>query len=103
EVIDNHKRFRDLSREYAQLEPLVAALGEQKAARQELAEARGLAGDPGLGDMAAADIERLQARLGELDAELRRLLIPRDPLDDANLFLEIRAGTGGDEAALFAG
>ncbi len=103
EVIDNHKRFRDLSREYAQLEPLVAALGEQKAARQELAEARGLAGDPELGDMAAADIERLQARLGELDAELRRLLIPRDPLDDANLFLEIRAGTGGDEAALFAG
>ena len=103
EVIGDHRQFRDLSREYAQLEPLVAALREQKAATRELAEARELARYPELGDMATADIKRLQTRLTELEGELRRLLIPRDPLDDANLFLEIRAGTGGDEAALFAG
>ena len=53
--------------------------------------------------MAAADVQRLESRIDELDDELRVLLLPRDPLDDANLFLEIRAGTGGDEAALFAG
>ncbi|MGA7296738.1 MAG: peptide chain release factor 1 [Rhodanobacteraceae bacterium] len=103
EVINDNDRFRDLSREYAQLDPLVTALSERRAATQELSEARDLLGDAELGEMAAADVQRLEVRIDELDDELRLLLLPRDPLDDANLFLEIRAGTGGDEAALFAG
>ncbi len=103
EVIDNHDLYRNLSREYAQLNPLVTTLAEQKSANQELAEARELVGDTELAELVAADIKRLESRIAELDAELRVLLLPRDPLDTANLFLEIRAGTGGDEAALFAG
>ncbi len=97
------RRFRELSREYAQLEPLTEALRAHEAAQRELDGARAMLDDPDLGDMAADDVDRLQARLQDLDAELQILLLPTDPRDEGNLFLEIRAGTGGDEAALFAG
>ncbi|KGI77188.1 peptide chain release factor 1 [Oleiagrimonas soli] len=103
DVLDDAGRFRDLSREYAQLEPLKTALASYDDAERELAEARAMLDDPELGEMAADDVERLEARIEALDAELQVLLLPVDPRDEANLFLEIRAGTGGDEAALFAG
>ncbi|GAB3027345.1 peptide chain release factor 1 [Oleiagrimonas citrea] len=103
EVIDDTDRFRDLSREYAQLEPLKSALAEHERAQHELTDARGMLDDPELSEIAAEDVRRLEARIAELDAELQILLLPVDPRDEANLFLEIRAGTGGDEAALFAG
>ena len=103
DVIDDNRRFRDLSREYAQLQPLVGALAKHQTAQRELDEAHTLLRDPELGEMAAADIESLQARMEQLDADLQIMLLPKDPRDHANLFLEVRAGTGGDEAALFAG
>ncbi|SDD88426.1 peptide chain release factor 1 [Aquimonas voraii] len=103
EVAADNKRFRELSREYAQLEPLTRALREYDGASAELEAARALLADPDMRDMAQEEIERLEARLAELDTELGLLLLPRDPRDEANIFLEIRAGTGGDEAAIFAG
>ncbi|MBE5315958.1 MAG: peptide chain release factor 1 [Xanthomonadales bacterium] len=103
EVAADNKRFRELSREYAQLEPLTRALREYDGASAELEAARALLADPDMRDMAQEEIERLQTRLIELDTELGLLLLPRDPRDEANIFLEIRAGTGGDEAAIFAG
>jgi peptide chain release factor 1 len=103
DVASDAARFRELSREYAQLEPLRTALHEQADAERELDEARDMLKDPDLGELAAEDAKRLQAHIEELDAQLKLLLLPTDPRDDGNLFLEIRAGTGGDEAALFAG
>lgn len=103
EVIGDSNRFRALSREYAQLEPVAAALREHDQAQRELAESRAMLADPELKEMAADDVARLEQRLQELDGELQILLLPTDPRDEGNLFLEVRAGTGGDEAAIFAG
>ena len=103
DVLGDNARFRELSREYAQLEPVTASLREHDHAERELADARSMLDDPDMRDMAAEDIDRLEQRLVELDGELQILLLPKDPRDEANLFLEVRAGTGGDEAAIFAG
>ena len=103
EVQADNNRFRELSREYAQLEPVTNSLREHDGAERELGETRAMLDDPELREMAKDDIGRLEQRLAELDDELQILLLPKDPRDDANLFLEVRAGTGGDEAAIFAG
>ncbi len=105
EVIGSQERFRALSREYAELEPLVAAYRRYRDVEAELAAARELQedADPELRALAAEEVERASRQREALDGELQRLLLPRDPADERNLFLEVRAGTGGDEAALFAG
>ncbi|MFC5741987.1 peptide chain release factor 1 [Dyella tabacisoli] len=103
EVLADNTRFRELSREYAQLEPVAASLREHDHAERELVDARSMLDDPELREMAADDITRLEAHLVDLDSELQILLLPKDPRDEANLYLEVRAGTGGDEAAIFAG
>ena len=103
EVLADAGRFRALSREYAQLEPIAAGLAEQARARRDLQEAEGMRADPELRELAEAEIDSARARLARLEEELALLLVPRDPRDEANLFLEVRAGTGGDEAAIFAG
>ncbi len=103
EVLADGARFRDLSREYAQLEPVVLSLREHDDAERQRVEARTLLDDPDMRELAQDDIQRLDARLLALDQELQILLLPKDPRDEANLFLEVRAGTGGDEAAIFAG
>jgi peptide chain release factor 1 len=103
DVAADAARFRELSREYAQLGPIADSLREHDRAERELAQTRAMLDDPELRDMAADDVARLQARLVALDDELKILLLPDDPRDQANLFLEVRAGTGGDEAAIFAG
>jgi peptide chain release factor 1 len=91
-------------RELARLEPVVAAVEERDANRQAAAAAADHLQDPDpeVRTMARDEIDRLEARAAELEAELRRLLVPRDPNDDRDVILEIRAGTGGDEASLFA-
>ncbi|MGH2462732.1 MAG: peptide chain release factor 1 [Candidatus Limnocylindria bacterium] len=91
-------------RELARLEPIVAALRARDDAVRALTSARTHLedGDPEVRDMARAEVENLEGRMAELDAELRRLLVPRDPNDERDVILEIRAGTGGDEASLFA-
>jgi len=105
DVIADANRFRDLSREYAHLEPVVGALRDYRAIEAEMASAREMAAgaDPELRAMAEEELSALAARHESLEQELQRHLLPKDPLDDHNIFLEVRAGTGGDEAAIFAG
>ena len=103
EVIGDNARFRDLSREYAQLQPLADALARYDAAGKSLESARAMLADPDLRELAESEIADLQARREALESELNVLLLPKDARDDANIFLEVRAGTGGDEAVIFAG
>ncbi|GMV31861.1 MAG: peptide chain release factor 1 [Rhodanobacteraceae bacterium] len=99
----DNQRYRALNREYAQLEPVAAALKAYDTNANALAAAQALLKDPEMRDLAEAEIAELDAARAGLEQELQLLLIPKDPRDDANLFLEVRAGTGGDEAAIFAG
>ncbi|GHA89532.1 peptide chain release factor 1 [Cognatilysobacter bugurensis] len=103
EVIGDADRFRRFSREFSQLEPVAVALGSEAAARQDLATAEAMRSDPELRELADEEIAAAHARLQQLEAELLAHLIPRDPRDEGDLYLEVRAGTGGDEAAIFAG
>lgn len=103
DVLADSKRFRDLSREHAQLSPLVATLKSYDNIGLALDAARAMLKDPELKELASEEIATLETQGETLDHELSLLLLPKDPRDEANLFLEIRAGTGGDEAAIFAG
>ncbi|KAF1708784.1 peptide chain release factor 1 [Pseudoxanthomonas kalamensis DSM 18571] len=103
DVAADNARFRDYSREFAQLEPVAVALAGEARARADLTAAEAMRGDPELAELAAEEIAAAQSRLAELDETMALLLVPRDARDDADLFLEVRAGTGGDEAAIFAG
>src|SRR6185437_4459199 len=103
EVLADNSRFRALSQEYAQIEPIAASLRQHEQAERELAESRAMLEDAELREMAVDDVTRLEQRLLDLDRELQLLLLPKDPRDEANLYLEVRAGSGGDEAAIFAG
>ncbi|AOV18013.1 peptide chain release factor 1 [Acidihalobacter aeolianus] len=105
EIIHAQERFRQLSIEYAQLEPLVADYRRYHAALDDLEAARGLLSepDPAMREMAREEIHSAEDRVGSLEQQLKYHLVPADPYDTSNCFLEIRAGTGGDEAALFAG
>jgi peptide chain release factor 1 len=99
------KEFRELSMEYARLTPLAEGHAAYRRLETELAAAEAMAGDADA-DMRALGAEEaaaLRERLGAEERELRRLLMPADPRDARNIYLEIRAGTGGDEAAIFAG
>jgi peptide chain release factor 1 len=106
-VIADPARLRDLSREHSHLTELVSAIGELRRVREELAGARVLlsdpAADPELVAMAEQEAESLEAEAERIERDVKRLLIPKDPLDDRDAVVEVRAGTGGDEAALFAG
>ncbi len=105
DTIADQNRFRDLSREYSQLEPVVKAYNDYMTTTDDLESAREMANDsdPEMRDMAKEEVTRAENTLEELDVELQKLLLPTDPRDANNVFLEIRAGTGGDEAAIFAG
>jgi len=104
-VIADSDRFRDLSVEYAQLAPVVDCFGKLQRAHRDEESAKEMLKDPDpdVRDMAGEELEQAQERREQLEAELQTHLLPRDPNDDKNVYLEIRAGTGGDEAALFAG
>jgi peptide chain release factor 1 len=101
----NPERFVALSKEYAELDPLVGAIRAYRQALNEMADLRELvAGDDAeMADMAEAEIAELQDKLPEMEQALEILLLPKDSADELNVILEVRAGTGGDEAALFAG
>jgi len=105
DVIGNQNRFRDLSREYAKLEPVVGLFRRYEALAADMAAAGEMAADsdPEVRQMGDEELESLGGKRDALELELLKALIPPDPHDDSNVFLEIRAGTGGDEAALFAG
>ena len=96
-------RFRNLSREFATLQPVADALSAEAQARADLAAAEAMRSDPELRELADDEIVAATARLQQLEGELLAQLIPKDARDGGGLYLEVRAGTGGDEAAIFAG
>jgi peptide chain release factor 1 len=102
----NPQRLREISKERADLEPLVRRLDEHRKVLRDAQDSRVMLADPGIDPelkaMAEADLRRLAARAEELEAEIKVLLVPKDPLDEKNVILEIRAGAGGDESSLFA-
>ncbi|MEQ9545981.1 MAG: peptide chain release factor 1 [Marinobacter sp.] len=104
-VISNQDKFRDLSREFAEIEPIVHCFQAWKKSVADIEEARELArdGDADMREMAEEELTLAEEKTDELDEELQHLMLPKDPNDGKNVFLEIRAGTGGDEAAIFAG
>lgn len=105
EVMADQNRFRELSVEYSQLEPVVTTWASWQQARQSMEEAQGLLknDDADMRELANEEVASATEELQALEAQLNVLLLPKDPDDDNNIFIEIRAGTGGDEAALFAG
>ncbi|MFT5220291.1 MAG: peptide chain release factor 1 [Planctomycetota bacterium] len=105
EVINDQDRFRNLSVEYSQLEDLVRSFNAFQQAHQALESATEMLAedDAEMKEMAEEEISDNNSRIEKLEVELQKLLLPTDPNDKANVFLEIRAGTGGDEAAIFAG
>ncbi len=105
EIINQRDRFTALSRELAEIEPVITHFNALRRLQQEFDSAQQLLSDsdPEMRELAQADVAALESDLVTTEQELQRLLLPRDPEDSANVFLEIRAGTGGDEAALFAG
>jgi len=105
EVQSDQDRFRSLSREYAQLNPVIACFRAYRDALDAVVYAESLQqdADPDVRAMAREELDDAQNKRDELDQQLQILLLPRDPNDERNIFLEVRAGTGGAEAALFAG
>jgi len=103
EVISDQPQFRKLSREHAEIEPVVQALLAYRRAQADQAASRELLADPDFRELAELDIREAEQRLVSLESDLQRLMLPKDPNDTCNVYLEVRAGTGGDEAAIFAG
>ncbi len=104
-VIGRQREFRDLSVEYARLTPVAEKFAAFRVLERELSSARDMQNDKdsGMREMGQEEIARLTPQIVRAEDELKMLLIPRDPRDDKNIYLEVRAGTGGDEAAIFAG
>lgn len=104
-IISDQNKFRDLSKEYSTLEPIVKTFSSFNQSVGDLASANEMAADsdPEMREMAQEEISEAKASIASLELELQKLLLPKDPRDENNVFLEIRAGTGGDEAAIFAG
>jgi len=102
-VISNQPEFRKFSREHSDLSELVAAYRRYRKVLGEISDNRELLADPDMKEMAEDELKSLEAEKNQLDADIRLLLLPKDPNDDKSVILEIRAGTGGDESALFAG
>jgi peptide chain release factor 1 len=103
DAANDMNQYRKLSRERAELEPVVKAFEAFEAAEAELEGARAMLDDPEMKAMALEEIDDCKGRIEKLEAELQLQLLPRDPDDGRSVFLEIRAGTGGDESALFSG
>ena len=105
EIISRADRFRELSREHAEITPVVSCYADYRATVEALQQAEDMLqdADPQLRELAGEEASEARRQAERIEAELQRLLLPKDPNDQRNIFLEIRAGTGGDEAALFAG
>ncbi|QLQ31651.1 MAG: peptide chain release factor 1 [Candidatus Thiothrix singaporensis] len=103
DVIGNQAQFRKLSIEYSQLEPVAQGFHAYQQTAADLETAQEMLADPEMRAMAEEEIDVTRNRRAALAIELQKLLLPKDPHDGSNVFLEVRAGTGGDEAAIFAG
>jgi len=102
EVLNDHERYQKAGKALSDLEPAVLKFRELKQVRQSLTESRSMLADPEMKEMAEEEIANLAPRESALEEEIKVLLLPKDPNDEKNVVLEIRAGTGGDEASLFA-
>ena len=103
DVVSDLERFRTLSREHADASVIVEAFNRHQQREADLAAAQEMLADPDMAEMAQEEIDAAKGDLERLDEDLQHLLLPKDPDDERNAFMEIRAGTGGDESALFAG
>ncbi len=103
QVQSDQNRYRSLSQEYAQLESVVDCYRHYLRTEEEISAAKEMLDDPEMEDLAQDSLQEARQQQQALEPELQKLLLPRDPNDERNIFLEIRAGTGGAEAALFAG
>ncbi|MDZ4130511.1 MAG: PCRF domain-containing protein, partial [Hydrogenophaga sp.] len=103
DVVDNKERFKTLSREHADASTEVEVFNRYLQREADLASATEMLGEAEMADMAREEIDAAQADMAQLDTDLQQPLLPKDPDDERNAFVEIRAGTGGDESALFAG
>ncbi|WP_295856486.1 peptide chain release factor 1 [uncultured Xylophilus sp.] len=103
DIMGDMEQYRTLSREHAEVTQVAGRYARYRQCEADLASARELLADPDMAEMAQDEIASAEAELPRLEDELQRLLLPKDPDDVRNAFLEIRAGTGGDESALFAG
>ena len=102
-VVENLDNYRRITKESSEIAPVVERYGQYRRAQADLAAAEEMAKDPQMREFAEAEIKDAQAKLQAIEAQIQAMLLPRDPNDEKNLFLEIRGGTGGDESALFAG
>lgn len=102
-VTNDMDNYRKLTREHAELEPLVALYQQFQQAQNDIVSAQEMLADPEMKEFAQEEINAAKQRMEELKADLQKMLLPKDPNDERNILLEVRAGTGGDEAALFAG
>lgn len=103
EVISNQSEWKKLMKEHAEISPIVEKYREYKKIKQSIEEAKEMLEDKDLKELAMIELEEGKEKLPKIEEELKILLIPKDPNDEKNVIFEIRAGTGGDEAALFAG
>jgi peptide chain release factor 1 len=103
DVTANISQYRKLTREHAEIGPVVEHYAHWRQARNDATTAQELAADASMREFAEEETRAARERMGRLETELRAMLLPKDPNDERNIFLEIRAGTGGDESALFAG
>jgi peptide chain release factor 1 len=99
----NLDNYRKLTREHAELAPVVELYQRYAQGEADIQAAQDMSGDPAMREFAESEIKLTRERLAGIEAELQKKLLPRDPNDDRNIFLEVRAGTGGDESGLFAG
>ncbi|MGQ0286764.1 peptide chain release factor 1 [Pasteurellaceae bacterium 22721_9_1] len=102
-VISDQDKFRAYSKEYSQLEDVVKAFARWTQLNSNIEEAEMLLDDPDMKEMAQLEIEECKAEIEQVEQQLQILLLPKDPNDEYNAYLEVRAGTGGDEAGIFAG
>lgn len=105
EVINNQNRFRDLSKEYAELKPVVDCFTDYQQSIEAKEEALEMMSDSDadIKEMATEEFKEAKQKIDDLSLQLQKMLLPKDPNDDRNIYLEVRAGTGGDEAAIFSG
>jgi len=103
DVVSDLDNYRKLSREHAEITPVVKLYRQYRQVTEDAASAQSMLSDPDMKELAEAEIEGAREKLVTLESQLQTALIPKDPNDERNIFLEIRAGTGGDESALFAG
>jgi len=102
-VVNNMDNYRKITKEAAEIGPIVTLYNEYQETENDITTAQDMAAEPGMRDFAEEEVRAGKAKLDSLEIDLQKLLLPKDPNDEKNTFLEIRGGTGGDESALFAG